>query len=131
MSSSPHFYAVGQRWHCTGRDTGETPSLLINQIDSHPLGGEIFHITLYGVRIRNPALAGGLMTHFAHLPVTRHTLDVSVTGFEGAQAPDPAYREGYAQWKQAFDAHQAGAFGVSVAEILEIVERGINGTPQG
>lgn len=126
---SPADYAAGQLWRCAGRAADETPMLLINQVDAHPLGGEIFHIALHGIRIKNPRLPTGLMTRLAHLPVTRRTLDISVTGFERLQAPGSEYHQGYAEWKRAFDANQAGAFGVAVAEILEIVERGLNRTP--
>lgn len=130
MSSTPTTlaYAVGQRWRCTGRRHDETPTLLINRVDPHPLGGEIFHVTLNGIAVRNPRLPTGVMTTMAHLPVTRQTLDLSIVELVGANlSPDPAYLPGYAEWKQAFDAGQAGSFGVSVAEVLNFVEKGLNG----
>lgn len=127
--TSPTLYAVGQTWRCTGRTADETPKLLIQQIDTHPLGGLIYHVSVEGLRIRQPALPGGLLDTLPHVPVTRHTLDTSVTSLEGTSGADARFREGHAQWKQAFDAQQAGAFGVSVAEIATIIERGIAGAP--
>jgi hypothetical protein len=126
MSTTPDF-AAGQLWRCTGRTPAETPTLLINRVDQHPLGGEIFHITVRNVKIRHPGLPSGLLTELPHLPVTRATLDASVIGYDGEQPPYPAYLKGYAEWKQAFDAGKAGSFGVSLADVLQIVEQGLTG----
>ncbi|PZU24381.1 MAG: hypothetical protein DI584_14360 [Stenotrophomonas sp.] len=123
-------YAVGQLWACQGRQDGEQPTLLINRIDQHPLaGGNIYHVTLDGLKIRNPRVPEGVMTQLAHAPVTDQTLQRSQLRLLGQQAADPAYLQGYGQWREAFDAGNAGSFGVSVATILEIVERQLNGTP--
>ncbi|RDY69677.1 hypothetical protein [Lysobacter soli] len=125
-ASNPDF-AVGQLWRCTGRSLIETPTLLINRIDEHPLGGQIFHATVYGVRVRNPRLPGGIMDKLMHVPVTRTVLEQSATTLEGTRPIDPIYQQGYREWKQAFDAGRAGSFGVPLATILEIIERGMNG----
>ena len=123
-------YAVGQLWACQGRHDGEQPTLLINRIDQHPLGGgNIYHVTLNGLKIRNPRVPEGVMTQHAHAPVTDQTLQRSQLRLLGQRAADPAYQQGYGQWREAFDAGNAGSFGVSVATILEIIERQLNGTP--
>ena len=123
-------YAVGQLWACQGRHDGEQPTLLINRIDQHPLGGgNIYHVTLEGLKIRNPRVPEGVMTQLAHAPVTDQTLQRSQLRLLGQRAADPAYLQGYGQWREAFDAGNAGSFGVSVATILEIIERQLNGTP--
>ncbi|MGE8281795.1 MAG: hypothetical protein ACN6O2_15350 [Stenotrophomonas sp.] len=123
-------YAVGQLWACKGRHDGEHPTLLINRIDQHPLGGgNIYHVTLQGLKIRNPRLPEGIMTQLAHAPVTGQTLERSQLQLIGQRVPDPVYLQGYGQWREAFDAGNAGSFGVGIATILEIVERRLNGIP--
>ena len=130
QASPSNPYVVGQLWACQGRHDDEQPTLLINRIDQHPLGGgNIYHVTLGGLKIRHPGVPGGLMTELAHAPVTDQTLQRSQLRLLGQQAPDPAYLKGYGQWREAFDAGNAGSFGVSVPTILEIVERRLNGTP--
>jgi hypothetical protein len=119
-------FAVGQLWRCKGRSAQETPSLLINRIETHPLGGQIFHVTLYDVHLRNPRMPGGITKILAHVPVTLETLRLSVTGLEDNREPDPAYVKGWQEWRRAFDAGQAGSFGVPVDAILEFVERRMN-----
>ncbi|WP_115000744.1 hypothetical protein [Xanthomonas campestris] len=115
-------YAVGQLWRCRGRHVGETPLLLINRIDEHPQGGQILHATLRELQIQHPGAPGGLLETLPHVPVIAQTLDRSDAALVGSSAPDPAYLPGYSEWKAAFDAGQAGSYGIAVAEILEIVE---------
>jgi len=119
-ASSP--YAVGQLWRVQGRSADERPLLLINRIDTHPLGGEILHVTIREARIRHPALPGGVMTTMPHVPVIGQVFERSAAELVGQDTPDPAYVEGYQQWKPAFDAGHAGSYGIAVAEILDIVE---------
>ena len=106
MTASQPAYAAGQLWRCAGRTPDENPTVLINQVDRHPLGGEIYHVTLDGLRLKNPRAPGGVVTRLPHIPIIAQGLDASQAVFAGEQAPDPAYREGYAQWKAAFDAQQ-------------------------
>jgi len=126
-ASTPDF-AAGQLWRCTGRTPDENPTVLINRVDQHPLGGEIFHVSLDGVRVKNPNLPTGVMTSLPHIPLVRQTLNLSAATFVRLQEPNPAYLPGYEQWKRAFDAGNAGSFGVSVAEILNFVERSLAGS---
>lgn len=125
----PSDFAVGQLWRCRGRSEREQPTVLINLIENHPLGGRIFHVTLGDLRLRHPQLPGGLMTRLDHAPVTAQTFERSAMSFIGMREPDPAFRKGYAEWKQAFDAGRAASFGVSIATVLEILERRMNGIP--
>ncbi|MFC5576519.1 hypothetical protein ACFPOA_00655 [Lysobacter niabensis] len=121
----PPDFAAGQLWRCAGRSAEESPLLLINRVDPHPRGGEIFQVSIAGVRVRKPAEASGITTSLPHVPVIRQTFERSQAEFVRLQAPDPAYLSGHAQWKREFDTGNAGSFGVSVAEVLDFVERGL------
>lgn len=125
-STVPAEFAVGQLWRCAGRSGDETPIVLINRIDTHPLGtGEIYHVSISGVRVKHPAAPGGFITSLSHIPVIRQTFERSSAEFVGVQAPSRDYLEGYAQWKREFDAGKAGSFGVSVGEVLDFIERSL------
>ena len=123
-SSSPDF-AAGQLWRCKGRSAAEAPLVLINRVDQHPRGGEIYHVSLASVRIRNPADPSGFTTALPHVPIIRQTFERSEAEFVRLQAPDPAYLPGYAQWKREFDAGTAASFGVAIAEVLDFIERAL------
>jgi len=115
-------YAIGQRWRCLGRHAAETPVLTINRIDQHPLGGEILHVSVTNAHIRHPGLRNGVITTFARLPIIGQVLERSDAELVGQGMPDPAYLDGYHQWKQAFDAGHAGSYGIPLAEILDLIE---------
>jgi hypothetical protein len=121
--------AAGQLWRCKGRNPAEVPLVLINRIDQHPLDGEIYHVSITGVQIRNPSAPGGLVTALPHIPVIRQTFQRSEAEFVRLQEPDPAYLEGYAQWKSEFEAGTAGSFGVAFAEVLDFIERALASRP--
>ncbi|KQY51816.1 hypothetical protein [Lysobacter sp. Root494] len=118
---SPEF-AAGQLWRCKGRNPAEAPLVLINRVDQHPLGGEIYHVSITGVQIRSPAAPGGFVTALPHIPVIRQTFERSEAEFVRLQEPDSAYLEGYAQWKSEFEAGTAGSFGVAISEVLDFIE---------
>ncbi len=117
-TSSP--YAVGQLWRCRGRRAAETPLLLINQIDTHPQGGQILDVTISDIQVRHAGMPNGTLDMLPHIPVIAQTLERSAAEHVGDSAPNQAYLPGYAEWKAAFDAGRAGSFGIAVAEILDM-----------
>lgn len=119
-------YAEGQVWAYRTRAGEERSTLLINRVETDARHGKIFHISVSGVRVRNPRVAGGISTELPHFPVSEETLRKSVTRLVGKRAPNPDYLEGYKAWKAAFDAGKAGVFTTSVAEIVGFVEEAIN-----
>jgi hypothetical protein len=122
-TSSARDYAAGQVWtyHVNPNDEGST--LQINKIEQDPKLGTIFHISVFGLRISNPRVAGGILTELAHLPVSKDTLDKSVESLVNIPLRPVSYEEGYAHWKQAFDAGHAGIYTISVAEIVTLAEQ--------
>jgi hypothetical protein len=55
--------------------------------------------------------------------VSKETLDKSVESLTKTPVRPVAYEEGYAHWKQEFDAGRAGIYTVSVAEIVTLAEQ--------
>jgi hypothetical protein len=122
-ASSARDYTAGQVWtyHVKPGDEGST--LQINKVEQDPKLGPIFHISVFGLRISNPRVAGGILTELPHLPVSKETLDKSVDSLSHAAVRPVAYEEGYAHWKREFDAGRAGIYTMSVAEIVTLAEQ--------
>lgn len=118
-------YAEGQVWTFRARAGEEGATLLINRIEQDPRFGAIHHISVFGVRLDNPRAPGGVTTELPHFPVSRETLDKSCLELRGVREPDPDYLPGYAQWREAFDAGQAGVFDIPVDKIVDIVQSAI------
>jgi hypothetical protein len=85
--------------------------------------GAIFHISVFGLHISNPRVAGGVLTELPHLPVSKETLDSSVESLTNTPVRPVAYEEGYVHWKKEFDAGHAGIYTMSVAEIVTLAEK--------
>ena len=126
-ASPANHFQVGQRWRCDGRTSDEQPTLLINEISTHPLGGQIFHISLQDIKVLNPRTPGVLLTEQTYLPVTLPTLQHSGLQMIDTQPINPAYQESRQQWQAAFDAGNAGAYGNTIAAILALVEKQLHG----
>lgn len=108
-------YAEGQVWEYSTRPEDAGSLIKIQQVESSP-AGPIYHISMTGLRIAK----SGAPTDAAHLPVSRETLDASVTRLATPQAaarkfPDP--REGIAIWRQ----DNGGVFTISLSEIAGII----------
>jgi predicted Rdx family selenoprotein len=119
-------FKEGQVWSYRARPQEQASTLLINKVETDPKLGSIFHISVRGVSVKNRRAPGGVTKELPHFPVSKKTLDDSVLEHVGSEPPNPEYREGYAQWKRAFDSGNAGIFTIPVAEIVGIVESTVN-----
>ena len=121
---TPDRYAVGQVWAYHTRAGDDGSLLKIQRIEAFgpPERGErVYHISVIRFRLRN----GDMEPVLEHSPVSRETLDASVTRLadQTIEFPDPA--NGIADWK----AHNGGVFTITVAEIIELIDRQTSGRP--
>ncbi len=110
-------YAAGQVWQYRTRAGDEGSLVKIVKIETDPAffdGEPVFHITVIGVHV-------GSVRHvvaIAHLPVSKETLDKSLTTVVDSKEyfPDPA--PGIQQWREV----KGGVFTASIAEIVQITD---------
>ncbi|UPG86465.1 hypothetical protein L2Y94_03640 [Luteibacter aegosomatis] len=115
-------YAPGQSWTYRTRPGEEDSRLMIRKIDVEPEDGEVFHVSLPGVKLRNHRVPGGIQPAMHHAAVSRSTLDKSVLDAAGTADADESWRDGYAVWRQAYDNGDAGVFDLEVKDILGYIE---------
>lgn len=116
--SIPPPYSQGQVWEYKTRVGDEGSLLKIQRIEREPAGsklGAIYHISVVGFHLRNPAIVPML----PHAPVSQQTLDESVTRLSTIDRSFPPADPGIAEWKQA----KGGVFTITVAEIVEILDQ--------
>ena len=115
-------YSVGQVWEYKNRPQDSGSLLKIQKIEKIGAGDdemEVFHISVIGITYADPR--GG--TESPHLPVSRETLDQSVSKLSGSNAKFPDPSEGIEIWRDA----QGGFFSIPVAEIIQIGEDTVAG----
>lgn len=126
LSACTTVYEEGQVWQYQTRPGEEGSRLYIVKIDQEPLLGAIYHLYLDGLRIRSPLRSDGVQDHLPHLPVDQTTLDRSVTELVISLPNPPAVADGYAIWRESYEAGEAGVFNIPVSDIIQIVEDSIN-----
>ena len=119
-------YAVGQIWSYRTRPGEEASHVIIDKIERNSTLGQIYHVTLRGVRMKNLNMSSGFQDLLPHLPLAKESLDKSVTALIGAGKADPEFLDGYREWKTAFDAGKAGVWKASLKQIVGTLEKAIN-----
>lgn len=119
-------FKEGQYWSYKTRTHEKGSFVLINKIESNEKYGDIYHISIAKVKVKNPMIDGGISTDLPHFPVSEATLNKSVTTLLGVMAVNQEYLDGYKTWKEAFDSGKAGVFTIDLKEIVNIIEQSIN-----
>lgn len=119
-------YAEGQVWEYQTRPGEEGSLLKIAKVETVEKLGPIFHISLSGLRVSVPRVSNARLTELPHLPVSKQTLDQSVTKLSTATFEAVDFAPGYDEWRRSFDQGRAGVFTISVAQIVGVVEEALN-----
>ena len=119
-------FSEGQIWNYRTRSEEAASTFLINKIEVETELGEVYHISVFSVQVKNQHAPGSVSTELPHIPVSRTTLELSVTTLVGQSPANPDYVEGYATWREAYQAGSAGTFTVPVAEIIGFIESTLN-----
>ncbi|MDH5035534.1 hypothetical protein [Chryseobacterium cucumeris] len=120
-------YSVGQEWNYKTRPTEKNSTLTILKIEEYPETGKVIHISVNGLKMKNPASPTGYAENLSHLPISEEALNNSVTTLkkETYKKPDSLEMDGYSYWKKEFDNGNAGIFTIPVSEIVSTMEKSI------
>lgn len=116
-------YKVGQVWKYRSRAHESDSTLVILKVEAYPNIGVIIHICVEGVKINDPDSAGEPIKSIGHMPFGDAALDASVTERIGTRDELPPFAEGYLEWREGFEAGQAGMFIITVAEAVSFIEQ--------
>lgn len=119
-------FEAGQVWRMLARPQDGDAHVAVLDVIDHPELGQICSIAITGIKIRNAFIEGGVQTQLPHAPVTAQVLREAVTELtesDGPTADHPGFSEAYRQWREPFDAGEAGVFTISLWEILDLIEK--------
>jgi len=119
-------YKVGQQWSYSARPAEEKSYLIIVKIDNDPKLGRIIHIALRGLKIKNPRSPNGLSEEIGHLPFLEEAIEKSGLKLVKEKVDLPDFEEGYQIWRKAYDAGKAGAYSITIAEAVGVMEAVLN-----
>ncbi|MGH9896886.1 MAG: hypothetical protein ACREA0_33785, partial [bacterium] len=94
-------FQAGQRWSYKTRPQEPESTLIIGRVENDPKLGSVVHVSVIGLRLKNPRAEGGFGDVAAHLPISPKALRDSVIARVGDGAPAADFERGYAMWREA------------------------------
>ncbi len=113
-------FVPGQVWSFKSRAFEPKATVTILKIESLPKIGEIIHVRVDGIRLRNCG-GGPEPTSIEHAPFTRDAINRSVGELIRVGAV-PAFEDGYENWKE----HCGGVYTIRVSEMVVVDEKTFN-----
>lgn len=124
-------YKPGQKWSYKNRPGEEESYLIILKIDKDPKLGNIIHIAVHNLKIKNPRSPDGFTNKVGHMPFSQEAIDKSGLKLLQEKTDLPDFAEGYQMWRRPFDDGRAGIYSITVAEAVKVIETGLNPQPPG
>lgn len=119
-------YRAGQVWSYRTRAQEPRSRACIVRVDELEDGRSIYHLFVDGLSMASPNGPDGRQEVLSHAPVSVETLDASLVAPLDEPPPDrerlEEFEQGYALWREAFEADEAGFFLMPVADIVQHVE---------
>ena len=119
-------YSVGQKWAYEAREGEKDSYLIILKIDRDAKLGNIIHIALRGLKIKNRRSPEGVSENVDHMPFSEEALKNSGLKLLKEKTELPDFDEGYQIWRKDFDAGRAGVYSITVAEAVKVMETALN-----
>ena len=107
----------GDCWSYNTRPGEESSFIVIRKIEHFPKAGEIVHISIYGVKLKNPAI-GGFSDSIGHMPIAGDNLRKSLKQKLDRKPPDSDWEPGYRSWLKA----KGGVYALPVRDCVKSVE---------
>ena len=118
-------FKVGQVWKYKTRPNEESSVLTIAKVENAPEIGNIIHITVNNLKVKNPRAPAGYTDLIGHMPLAESAVAESVTELSNELPDLSIYKEGYQDWREAFDKGQAGIWTLPVSECVAAMETAI------
>jgi hypothetical protein len=114
-------YKPGQVWSYKTRTDEQGSTLTILRVEEGVDKKRIVHIRVDRIHLRN-CRGGPEPESFEHMPFSREALDLSTIKTVSI-GPVPDFKNGYTEWRSAWDAGQAGYYTITVAEAIEVAQK--------
>ncbi len=115
-------FKVGQIWKYNTRPGEANSTLTILKVERYDNTGIVIHICVNGIKIKNPQRTSGFIDDIGHLPLSKDAVLKSVTTLVSEDNKSPDFREGYNNWKEAFESNKGGVFSIVVSDAVKYVE---------
>ncbi len=115
-----------QIWNYNTRVGEENSTIEILKVEKYDSAGIVVHIYVSGVKVKNPYKSTGFSDEIGHLPFSKYAVLNSVTTLVSENNKLPDFKEGYTNWKEAFDSNKGGIFSIAIQDAVKYVEEAMN-----
>ena len=115
-------FKAGQIWNYQNRTGEENSKITILKVEKYYGKEIVIHIYVNGLKIKNELKPNGVSDDIGHLPMSKESLNKSVTKLISENNNLPDFKEGYENWKEAFENKKGGIFTITVSEAVKFVE---------
>jgi len=119
-------FEVGQIWSYKTRPNEVKSTFIVVKIDNDSKYGNIVHISVRDLRMKNSRSSDGFSDKINHMPFAEKAIAQSALKLLKERVELPDFRYGYDLWRQAFDEQRAGFYTITIAEAVGVVEEGLN-----
>jgi hypothetical protein len=113
-------FVPGQVWSFQSRPFEPNATLTILRVETLPKAGEVIHVRLDGIRLRNCS-GGPEPSSIQHAPFTKEAIERSAMKLLKT-GPIPEYEDGYKEWLS----HCGGVYTITAAEMVVVDEKTFN-----
>jgi hypothetical protein len=119
-------YKIGQQWSYHSRPGEEESYFVVLKIDHDAKLGNIVHIAMKRLRMKNRRSPDGISENVNHMPFSEEAINKSEPRLLKEKVELPSFEEGYRLWREAFDKGHAGIYTISIAEAVGVMEATLN-----
>ena len=119
-------FKVGQMWSYKTRPGEAKSFFIVVKVETHPKLGNIIHIAVRKLKMQNPRSPDGISDDVNHMPFSEEALTKSAVKILKEKVDLPNFRDGYQEWRNAFDAGHAGIYTITLAEAVKVMETTLN-----
>jgi hypothetical protein len=119
-------FKVGQIWSYKTRANEPKSTFVIVKIDSDVDYGNIIHIAVSNLKMKNLRSPDGVSDKINHMPFAEKAVAQSAVKMLKEDAALPEFEAGYDLWRKAFDEKRAGFYTITIADAVKIAEETLN-----
>jgi len=119
-------FKVGQQWSYQTRPGEEKSFFIVVKVENNAKLGNIVHIAVRNLKMHNPRSPDGFSEDVDHMPFSEEALNRSAVKILKEKVDLPHFKDGYQEWRDAFDAGRAGVYTITLAEAVKIMEATLN-----
>ena len=119
-------FEAGQVWSYENREGEDQSRVLVERVGRLADTATVVHIQIIRVAVASRFQPSGVQDIIPHVAIAEDVLDASVLELKDEVVSPVGFASAYGAWLQTVESGEASYYTMSVAEIVDLVERAVN-----